>query len=78
MFEEAGSEALRALSAFEKLGATGDAKDTRKLLGEIDLNALYLSLTLSDKPANDGEFIGPTLLVVCINSSCSGGTTEPE
>ena len=78
MFEEAGSEALRALNAFEKLGATGDAEDTRKLLEEIDLHALSLGLTLSDKPANDGELIGPTLLVVCINSSCSGGITESE
>ena len=39
MFEEAKSEALRALEAFEKLGAANDAEGTRKLLEEIDGNA---------------------------------------
>ena len=78
MFEKAKSEALRALSTFEKLGATGDAEDIRKLLGEIDLNVLYLGPTLSNKPASDGELIGSTLFVVCINSSRLGRITESE
>jgi len=39
MFEEAKSEALRALGAFEKLGAANDVEDTRKLLEQIDRNA---------------------------------------
>jgi len=39
MFEEAKSEALRALDMFEKLGATNSAEDTRELLGHIDRNA---------------------------------------
>ena len=39
MFEEATSEALRALDMFEKLGATNDAEDTRELLEQIDRDA---------------------------------------
>jgi len=39
MFEEAKSEALRALGVYEKLGATNDAEYTRELLGQIDSNA---------------------------------------
>ena len=37
-FEEAKSEALRTLGVFEKLGATHDAEETRRLLGRIDRN----------------------------------------
>ena len=48
MFEEAKSEALRALNIFEKLGATNDAGDTRELLGEIDRNAMYSDLAISE------------------------------
>jgi len=39
MLEEAKSEALRALNAFEKLGAANDVEETRKLLEEIDRKA---------------------------------------
>ena len=39
MFEKAKSEVLRAFDVFEKLGATGDAKEARELLEEIDRNA---------------------------------------
>ena len=39
IFEEAKSEALRALGVFEKLGATKNAESTRKLLRQIDCNA---------------------------------------
>ena len=35
-FEDAKSEALRALDAFEKLGAVDDAEDMRKLLRELE------------------------------------------
>ena len=38
-FEEAKSEALRALDVFEKLGALNDAEVTRQLLGHIDYDA---------------------------------------
>ena len=48
MFEEAKSEALRALGVFEKLGATNDAENTRKFLGQIDQ-------AIPDKSADDGE-----------------------
>ena len=39
LFEEAKSEASRALDLFEKLGAARDAMDTRRLLGEIEEKA---------------------------------------
>ena len=78
MFEEARSEALHALSAFEKLGAMENAEDTRNFLGEINRNAVGSGPALSDKPADDGEPIEPTLLVVYINSSCSDGITGSE
>ena len=38
-FEEAKSEALRALDSFQKLGATYDVKDVRELLQQIDRDA---------------------------------------
>ena len=38
-FEEAKSEALRAVDAFEKLGAVEDAKRVRELLLRIDREA---------------------------------------
>ena len=39
MFEEAKSEALRALGIFEKLGATEGVRRTRNILKQIDRNA---------------------------------------
>jgi len=39
MFEEAKSEALRALHVFEKLGAANNAEETRQFLGRIDRDA---------------------------------------
>ena len=63
-----GSEALRALGIFEKLGATNDAEETRKLLGQIDRNAID-----SD---DDGEHPKTMLLVMCVNSSYLDWVTE--
>ena len=69
MFEEARSEALRALDGFEKLGATNDAEDTRELLGQIDRNAEEMDWDLSilDESADvdDGELLETMLLAVC-------------
>ena len=67
MFEEAKSEALRALGMFEKLGATNDAENTRNLLGWIDRSAQGMGLAIPDESADDGEFLETMLLVVCID-----------
>ena len=40
-FEEARSEALFAIEAFEKLGATGDAEATKMILWQIDWDAQF-------------------------------------
>jgi hypothetical protein len=39
MFEEAKSEALRALDVFEKLGATTVAAEVKRFLREVDRRA---------------------------------------
>jgi tetratricopeptide (TPR) repeat protein len=64
MFEEAKSEALRALDVFEKLGATDNAECTRALLGQIDDRARGNG---SGESADDGEPLETMLPVVCIN-----------
>jgi len=69
MFEEARSEALRALGVFEKLRATSDAEDTRDLLEEIEEMDL-------DPAVPDGELLETMLLEVCVDSSCSDWITE--
>ena len=65
MFEEAESEALRALDVFEKLGVTDDAECTRELLGKMNLD-----LVTHDESAGNGELLEIVILFVCINSSC--------
>ena len=65
MFEEAESEALRALDVFEKLGVTDDAECTRELLGKMNLD-----LVTHDESAGNGELPEIVILFVCINSSC--------
>jgi len=61
--EEARSEALQALDAFEKLGATNDAEGIRTLLGrKIDAEGTWLY---------NGELPGTVQNVAITNSSCS-------
>ena len=48
-FEEAKSEALRALDVFEKLGAANDVEDVREVLRQIEHDACKLD--------NDGELL---------------------
>ena len=70
-FEEARSEALRALDAFEKLGAANDVETTRQLLHVIEA-----ALDCSD---SDGELLETILVVVhCVHSFCSDGVAESE
>ena len=80
MFEEAKSEALRALDGFDKVGATMFAADARRLLEWIDRNARGdgSDLVTPDESGDDGELLEMMLLVVCIYSSCSDGITESE
>ena len=62
-FEDAKSEALGALDAFEKLGAANNAETTRQLLRRIEANSL-------DRSNGDGELLKATLPVVyCADSS---------
>ena len=78
MFEEARSEALRALNVFEKLGASDDVEETRELLGDIDHELVEMDLDLvpPDESDDDGEFLEATLFIVSINSPCSDSVTD--
>jgi tetratricopeptide (TPR) repeat protein len=69
-FQEAKSEALRALDAFEKLGAVDDVERVRKLLQRIDRDA--------HEPDDNSE--PPTTVppAVLTNSLCSDRTTKSE
>jgi len=69
-FDEAKSEALRALDTFEKLGAVNDVKDMRELLEQIDLDA--------NESDDDGEVLRIVPSVVFIDSSYSDSTAESE
>jgi len=73
MFEEAKSEALRALDVFEKLRVTNDGELTRGLLGKMDSD-----LVTPDESADDGELLEIVILVACIISSCLNWVTRPE
>ena len=63
MFEEAKSEALRALGMFEELGAADDAEYSREVLRWIDRNAREndLAAPRSDGSDDDGELLEPML-----------------
>ena len=70
-FEEAKSEALRALDTFENLGAAGDAEKTRLLLGRIDgaLEEMDNRATPGpDESSKDGELLETVPLAVRIDS----------
>jgi len=69
-FEEARSEGLRALDAFEKLGAANDVEDVRELLREIEHDAC--------KSDDDGELLTTLLFVAFIDFSYSDKTTKSE
>ena len=69
-FEEARSEGLRALDAFEKLGAANDVEDVRELLREIECDAC--------KSENDGELLTTLLSVAFIDLSYSDKAAESE
>ena len=79
-FEEAKSEALRALDMFENLGAANDAEDVRQLLGVIDDTFEDMDgWVTADESGEDGEqLLEMVLLAVCINTMCSDGSTESE
>jgi len=63
-FEEAKSEALRALDMYEKLGAANDAEDVRYLLGEIDDTFEDMDgWVTTDESGEDGEQLLETLLL---------------
>jgi len=67
--EEAESEALHAVEVFEKLGATRDLEECRKLLQRI--NEETNSPIVSDEPGDDGELLETVLQIVFIKSSRS-------
>ena len=68
--EEAKSEALRALDAFEKLGAANDVEDVRELLRQINHDAYELD--------DDGELPTAVLSVLFIDSSYSDGAAKSK
>ena len=53
LFQDAKSEALRALAAFEKLGAANDAEATRQLLHQIEANVLGISNDDGEPPRDN-------------------------
>ena len=83
-FEEAKSEALRAVDVFEKLGAANDAEDVKKLVRRIDHDARgnrrsgYPWCMIHDGSDDDGEFLKTVLFAVSVNPRCSVRTTKFE
>ena len=73
MFEEAKSEALRALDVFEKLGAANDAELSGVFLRDIDRNVRGDGLG-SKESDDDGEPPNRCFLPLCIESSCSAAS----
>jgi len=69
-FEDAKSEALGAVDAFEKLGAADDVVRIRWLLERINLDAC--------KSDDDGELLTTVPPVVLVNSSYSDTAAESE
>jgi hypothetical protein len=68
-FEEAKSEASRAVDEFERLGAADGAEDARELLRQIDRDA--------NRPHDDGELTA-VLLVVFIDLLGSERSPNPN
>ena len=62
--EEAKSEALRAVDAFERLGVVKDAERVRRLLQQLD-SEIQVDGT-SDKSEDSGELLATCLLPTCL------------
>jgi len=79
-FEEAKSEALRALDLYEKLGAAADVERSRQLLEQIENDAQRedSDLDTRDESGDGGELPETMLLVMRIDSSWSDGITDSE
>ena len=80
-FEEAKSEALRALDVFERLGAVNDAEETRRLLGRIDRDARSEpemdGLVTPNEPDGDSKLLAIVLFAPPPTiSSCLDRATE--
>ena len=73
MFEEAKSEALRALDVFEKLGTTNYVEAIRCFLGRIEEMD---NLVASDEFGDNSKLLELVLLAVCINPLCSDWITD--
>jgi len=78
MFEEAKSEAQRALGLFEKLGATRDAEDTRELLGKMEMDFELVTTPQHICSISHCKLLETMLLDMHVNSSCSDEITESE
>ena len=78
-FEEARSEALRALEMFEKLGAASDVDRARRFLQRIDHAGEEMDNRVTcDESGEYGELLQIMLLAVCINSSFWAGSQNPN
>ena len=73
-FEEAKSEALRALAAFAKLGAIKDGGNVMKLLRKIDRDSRRN--VIPRELDGGGEVLATVLSAVFIDSSCSDNAVK--
>lgn len=77
MFEDAKSEASRALDVFEKFGATDDAEGIRGFLRRIDgMFEEKGSPVASGEVGADSELLATMQPIIYVNSSYSDGITE--